>query len=306
MTTQNRSLVYYSTEVNEVYKYFAMGVKSGKINPNPFRFPIEPGELNDIVAFAQDQHQEILNPNALVVEVKSAWVEARELDARRYITITATIPTFNQSNTRWTPNGLKQTTLALVGMHVVGSVKGHAEMVWATFEHTDNAPVASYTYNNTKNQPVQVNANPRGNPGPGRNWLFSAHNCELPFNVARMNAQKKPFIDAYPNMTIGPTDTCRVNAWGSLPGSPGSATAAASAAENTQIIAINNSIMRMLGGDVRSNYLMVGTIWSNGVGTNRLANSTLETFEQVNSCFSCHKGDLQDGNLSHIFRSLAP
>jgi hypothetical protein len=97
--------------------------------------------------------------------------------------------------------------------------------------------------------------------------------------------------------TIGPVDTCRERAWGSYPDT---------AEENTMIISINNSIGSMLTGDVRKNYFMVGTTWSNGVGTNVLANSTLETFEQAKNCFSCHRGPLKDGTLSHIFPNLQP
>ena len=43
----------------------------------------------------------------------------------------------------------KTVLMALVGMHVVGSTAGHPEMIWATFEHKNNAPNSSYTYLST-------------------------------------------------------------------------------------------------------------------------------------------------------------
>jgi hypothetical protein len=43
------------------------------------------------------------------------------------------------------PNGQKTVNLAMVGMHVVGSTKGHPEMIWATFEHIGNAPNDDYS-----------------------------------------------------------------------------------------------------------------------------------------------------------------
>ncbi|MDT7543037.1 MAG: hypothetical protein QOE33_2941 [Acidobacteriota bacterium] len=69
-----------------------------------------------------------------------------------YVTMTATIPTYNKANPNlWTPTGQKTVQLALVGMHVVGSTVGHPEMIWATFEHFGNTPNAAYSYINTGN-----------------------------------------------------------------------------------------------------------------------------------------------------------
>ena len=293
----NNSLVYYGSQVNDVYAYFLTGTKNGGITPKPTRFPIEQPELDKITAFAASHGTRFRDSNALVVEVKSAWVETAGLDASKYITMTATIPTYTSdpSNSRWTPNGSKQAQLALVGLHVAGSMNGHPEMVWASFEHIDNTPMASYSYNNTSNQTIQVDPNQAGT------WLFSAHNCTVPFNNERMHARNVPYIDAFPGKTIGPIDTCRENAWGSSPND------SRLAEKNTQIIAINNSIIGMLpSGDVRKNYLLIGTTWNLGVGTSRLANTTLETFVQDKNCFSCHNGDLAGGNLSHMFGPLMP
>jgi hypothetical protein len=43
----------------------------------------------------------------LAIEVKSAWVEAGNLrNPNNYITMTAVIPTYDQSNpNKWAPNG---------------------------------------------------------------------------------------------------------------------------------------------------------------------------------------------------------
>ena len=58
--------------------------------------------------------------------------------------------------------------------------------------------------------------------------------------------------------------------------------------------------------DVRRNYLLIGTIWGNGLGSNRLANTTLETFERGKNCFDCHRAHLPDGKLSHMFGRQSP
>ena len=43
-------------------------------------------------------------------------------------------------------------TLALVGIHIVGTVQNHPEFVWSTFEHILNAPDAPYYYTNRKGE----------------------------------------------------------------------------------------------------------------------------------------------------------
>jgi hypothetical protein len=91
--------------------------------------------------------------------------------------------------------------------------------------------------------------------------------------------------------------------------------------ENTNIISINVSVHKQLETeDVRRNYVMTGAIWdsrgSGGApieGTLAVANTTMETFFQGTSCFSCHQGAMataaglenmlgngHDGGVSHI------
>jgi hypothetical protein len=298
MATANPSLVYYASHINDVYAYFLTATQND--DPKPQRFPIEESELNRIEVFAKSKGAKLANSHALIVQLKSAWVETTGLDVSKYITISAMIPTYrsNQDNTRWerTDDNLRPAQLALVGMHIVGSVNGHEEMVWATFEHIDNAPMASYSYNNKSDQTIAVGPEPKGT------WLFSARNCTDPSrNQERMKMSNASYIDALPGKTIGPIDTCRENAWGGHPGDP------RLVEKNTHIIAINSSIMGMLkSGDVRRNYLLIGATWGPGLGSRRLANTTLETFEQDKNCTDCHLGDLPSGNLSHMYLRLKP
>ncbi|HEV2444972.1 MAG TPA: hypothetical protein VGS58_03585, partial [Candidatus Sulfopaludibacter sp.] len=172
-TTANGSLVYFATMVNDVYAYFLTGVKDGAIATTPpNQFPTTATDLNNIVAFATAHGKgspPFPDPNALAVEVKSSWVVAAGLpNLSSYITMTATIPTYNKANPNlWTPSGQQTVQLALVGMHVVGTTMGHPEMVWATFEHVGNAPPATYSYNSTGGL-KSVTQNTSGT------WLFSA------------------------------------------------------------------------------------------------------------------------------------
>ena len=317
-TAANGSLIYYAAMVNDVFAYFLTGVKDGAITTTPpNQFPTTMTDLNNIIAFAMAHGKgspPFPDPNALAIEVKSSWAVAAGLpNLSSYITMTATIPTYNQSNPNlWTPTGQQTVQLALLGMHVVGSTLGHPEMVWATFEHVSNTPPATYSYNSTSG-PKTVSQNTSGT------WLFSAPGSTGPFNLAHMGFTGPPTnnIQSNPNpaggsFTISPSDTLRSDPWG-IDGS--------NASSNTQVISMNSHVRGMMAsGDIRGNYIMTGATWTPfgsppsgptpGVGTNRLTNTTMETYQQgVSNCFTCHQGfpnGLDPNGLSHIFRGLQP
>jgi len=307
-TAANGSLVYYATMVNDVYAYFLTGVKDGAITTTtPGQFPTTLADLNSTIAFATAHGKgspPFPDPHALAIEVKSSWVVAAGLpNLSSYITMTATIPTYAQANPNlWTPTGQQTVQLALVGMHVVGSTAGHPEMVWATFEHVNNTPAATYSYNSTSGT-KQVTQNTSGT------WLFAASGSSGPFNIAHMSftgpsGTPSNTIQAEPTFTISPSDTLRSDPWG-IDGS--------NTFSNTEVISMNDHVLGMMAsGDIRGNYIMTGATWTPfgsppsgltpGVGTNRLSNTTMETYQQsASNCFTCHQNGLNPNGLSHIF-----
>ncbi len=300
LVAQNGSLVYYTTIVNDVYAYFQTGTKNGGITPAPTKFPTTQADLNKIVAYAATKGKTFPDPEALAVELKTAWVETTGLaNPGSYITMKATVPTYDTSDpAHWVPNGQKDTTLALVGMHVVGSVKGHPEMIWASFEHFGNSPNAAYTFNAT------AGPNPKTVPQTtAGTWLFCASNSAGPFNQMRQSASGADIQVNAPFTTIGPSDVRRDFAFGKN-----------SASSNTELIAINNSVLsQLLPGDIRANYFMLGATWTiggaspsgaNQVGTNKLSNTTMETFQPGSNCFDCHGSNTT--SVSHVFDDLKP
>ncbi|HMA71836.1 MAG TPA: hypothetical protein VKP67_10165 [Xanthobacteraceae bacterium] len=342
LMAQTGSLVYYAIMTNDVYAYFLTGLKDHQITPTgatagePFgQFPTTPADLAQITAYASTHAATFPDPNALAVEIKTSWVEASSLpDPGNYVTMTGTIPTYDTSNpNQWTPNGTKTVQLALVGMHVVGSTgsngspsgPGHPEMIWATFEHLGNTPLATYAYNSTTG-PKSVNRSTAGT------WLFSKSNSSGPFNCMHMIESGGNIVPANPGSpcpagSFTASDTLRQKAWGAASDVSPNPIDGSAAASNTEIIAINNSVRGMMpAGDVRSNYYMAGATWtisggspnqSNQVGTSMLAGSTMETYQQGtdttaasggSNCFSCHF-DLNGGSsfgrattdVSHIF-----
>jgi hypothetical protein len=332
LMSQNGSLVYYLTMVNDVYAYFLTASKEGKMSNQ--QFPTTAAARDSICAFARSKGVTLPDSNALAMEFKSSWVEASSLpDSADYITVKATIPTYNTSDsTKWIPNGEKTVTMALVGIHIVGSVAGHPEMVWATFEHQSNAPNAGYDYLNSKLLPQSVPQD------TGKGWLFSGNAADRAFNVSHMidtstNGSASDTIFATNHHIISASNTLMIFPWGSAKGQSPNPEDKITAAANSEIISINNSIRKFLpGNDIRNNYLLIGATWTshgtapNGysyslrhpqpgaaIGTSVLANSTMETYFQAdsNSCFTCHSAgnvspSLNPKKLSHIFAKLQP
>ena len=324
LVAQNGSLVYYATMVNDVYAYFLTGTKTtpgnGGINPTPTQFPTTLAELNKVIAFGAAHGKTFPDANALAIEVKTSWVEAAGLpNLSSYITMTATVPKYNTANANlWVNSGQKTVLLAMTGIHVVGSTIHHPEMIWATFEHFGNAPNATYSYVTNTNATTNVPQNTAGT------WLFCANNAGPPFNSLHADFASAPNIESVSPFTISPSNTLRQKAFGAASNASPNPLVN-SAQSNTEIIAINNSVIgKLIGSDIRKNYYMTGSTWTttgagstgpfpngNEVGTSQLANATMETYQQGNNtllgtganCLDCH-GTNQANVVSHIFAPL--
>lgn len=321
LMTQKGQLVYYLLQVNDVFAYFRTGVANGKFNPVPSQFPTDREilkQITDFAAQAPPPHTlaKIDDANALAVEVKSAWIETKNLaNPGDYVTVTATIPDFvpNADNTQLVQAPMpRQAQLALVGVHVVGSTAKHPEMIWATFEHVNNTPNLDYTYTNTADHETRHPADGAGN------WLFSATGAASsnPGPRMRVDRQNPANIKAVgAGTTIGPSNVTRLKPWGTL------SDGAQDTANNTDVISINKSVNSfLLPGDVRKNYIMIGSTWTkrgepptddNQIGSNAMANSIMETFTQDGNCFGCHSGgdmlgSAPGGGLSHIWGPIKP
>ncbi len=315
LMTQQGSLVYYGIHNNDVFAYFLTGNKTGGIMPPLTNFTAAQADLKQVTDFAGKQGKRLTDANALIMELKSSWVDASTLsNPGAYLTLVAQVPTYTQSSSIWTPTGkTQQLKLALVGMHVVGTVKNHPEMVWATFEHLDSAPNGNYAYTNVNNDIVTV---PQSTGG---SWLFCKTGSTGPFNASHMTLDPKTgSIVAKKNLSVSPSDTLRNNPWGQ-----------GTTSNNTQIICLNNNIRSMIPpNDVRRNYCLIGALWSNGkipgfdpagqvqqVGSTQLANASMESYFQFPTlnCFSCHGGSpanalgaLGGQGLSHVYGDLQP
>lgn len=342
LMAQNQSLVYYITMVNDVYAYYLSGVNEGKLNGS--KFPTTQQELDSILAYAKAKG--LPNPpdaDALAMEIKTSWVETKNLpNANSYVTINAIIPTYDKTNpNKWVRNGEKTTTLALVGMHIVGSVAGHPEMIWATFEHQKNSPNSAYSYRDTNKNIKEVPAD------GGTGWLFNANASDKGAQQNFQNMTVSGDSIFITNSEIYSPGARRIMAWGSASNTVPNQEDKTPADANSEVISINNDIRSLLvGNDIRKNYLLIGATWTFGgnapngacypyapqvngktpndsipnpvpvgdaIGTAQLSNSTMETFVQSPSsastsansisCFSCHSNNngLAPSDLSHVF-----
>ena len=309
LISQNGSLIYYIIAVNDVFAFHRTMQGAAVIPPNTnIAFPTSMADVNAVVSFAASKGHTIQDPKALAIETKSSWMDASKVpNPNDYIQVEAVVPTFDQSNpNNWVPNGPTTLKLVMLGLHVVGSTSGHGEMVWGTFEHQGNAPNATYAYNSTSGLKTLAQ-NTSGN------WLFTPSGSSGPFNATN-NSWTGTAITGTP---VGPSPVLRAKPWGSNDGgNPANA-----AGLNTQVISANASVISQLNAaDVRRQYFQLGTKWTifgappnggNEVGTNHLANATMETFAQGTTpsapsanCFSCHTTNKVP--VSHVYPRLTP
>lgn len=293
--------------------------------------------MDTIVRFAASKNVTLPDSLALVVELKSAWVLASSVpDPGDYITTTATVPRYNKTATQWTlvPGVSDTVELCMIGMHVVGPVNQHPEMIWATFVHTGVAPDTTYSYVTTRGQPLTDPANTLGN------WLLCADGAPPPYNQQRMSWSNGNIVAA-PGNTIGPSNIISMKPWGTAADATDPIDPQTPAQLNSKVISANQSVWAALvNGDVRKNYIFRGATWTDlgqpgtgdamfgrdEIGTGQLTNVTMETFQQGNTsvftgtnCFDCHQsanvnapppigrqGNYADTGASHIWRYLRP
>ncbi len=317
LLSRDNKIVYYDIEVNDVYAYFLTGFIKKKFDFDTFPTgsPVtttagaKTDDITEIKEFAEKHGAKLLDEKALAVELKTAWIEIDNRDKGRFVTTSAAVPIFKRDNaTHWRADGWKIVHLGLVGMHIVFSASSNPEMIWATFEHIDNAPNDKYQYCQKSQDDGCKKVATHWRDKSTMDWLFSANNS-LSANNQQLAYLYKGDICGYNSSAIGPNNILRKHAWGSMFGSTPAAEL------NTEIINVNHDVLASVpAGDVRRNYVLIGSMWTRGgvapgspvAGPQRLVNMTMETFFQDSNCFGCHRGITQTVEMSHIFDRLRP
>jgi hypothetical protein len=326
LLSQNEALVYYGIHANDVYALFT--TQSKMMPSSNMEFPNTLAQLNAVSQFAFDYGYPLQEwaDRTLTMELKTAWVDADSVaDRSRYILGQAIVPVFYRNEEPWKLKDNVEITVALVGMHVVGTVNKHPEMVWSTFEHVDNVPNNDYLYHPSTGSTPKTLAY----DSSGKNWTFLPEGAAKPMSIdakamVKTDQDGSSAIEIHKtdHFEIGPSNVLRVNPWGNPHGSGSDGTAVDS---NTNLVSLNVSVLSQLApDDVRGNYIQTGGIWtSDGTiptmgtddklrGSLNLANTTMETFFQNptphKNCFACH-GSSVATHISHVYvplQSLPP
>jgi len=336
LLSQAGSLVYYGIHINDLYAYLVTGQGTGALTGTVF--PRNADDLAAVMTYANANFPgaTVHAPDGLAIELKTSWVALDTIPGElqdQFLTIEAEVPRFTASadNLTWTADGTEIISLALTGVHIVGSVQNHPELVWITYEHVLNAPDAPYYYTNAAGA---VTLQPYDASGT---FLFAATGAGAdPANVECMKETSTGAIAAVMDQATPPAPVCaggvvpthvvRAYPWGGTASSQD----AAVVENNTLLLAINDSIRPQLAADdPRANYIITGGIWTSAPGATAdapipnaanftaadlrgspfLANATMETYRQGTNCFTCHNvatTDTTGFGVSHIFSRIMP
>jgi hypothetical protein len=168
--------------------------------------------------------------------------------------------------------------VGLVGLHVVQKTAGFPLQVWATFEHVDNAP-----------------ADP-ANPGAQTAWSFFDPKSTRPNNTpptcpsgSGLNCDWQPTSAHVADSTGGPTQAFRMNP---IPSSPNNQQKALDQINESARLALR----QVNAQSVWQFYKLVEAQWQIAFAPqpivffppSKVANLTMETYQQPNSCMACH------------------
>ena len=259
------------------------------------------------------------------LELKSAWRIVEGPAPKDYITTKALVPVFKTTAAGDIVRDGDRTrvvTVALLGLHVVGTIEGHPEFIWSTFEHVshagkfwakDVAPAA--TVNPVAGTPVVVQATvPK--------YALYPTDPKTALAPPRADANSGSGIFSLKLDPKTQTFTPHSSVYRMFPGSKSD-----DSAEDDAVTSLNTDVQMLFqskaANDVRSNYQLVGAIWLNtpeddfkaGVnftnaaaqprkqplfgGEDRLSSTTMESFTQPSdsfpNCLSCHNTESVSG-----------
>jgi hypothetical protein len=277
---QNKTNVWYEIMLNKDYYdfvtkngyYNAINQHDSVKNGTPLNFPA--GVYNGAVG---------------AIELKAAWMEVDNIKSpkwQRYKLSKAIV--FDSTSQK-----LRETMVALVGLHILHKTQNQPTWVWATFEHTDNVPDIDgeapppygYNFYNSNCTPQKVSL-----AGGGTATVVCTANTAPPYYLSQATA-----------VPIQVTRTNKIDLEDAVPVND----------------SMQNNIRKFYPKSVFQYYQLVDAIWSQQLqpdatkpiqrpfplntsamqsGVLIVANTTLESYVQnTNTCFSCHK-----------FSSIAP
>lgn len=252
LVDQTGRAVYYSQHMNKRFEDFLL-----KYIKDPKTGAIDPSRVQNIAAYQGFPEG--------CIELKTSWKIAVAGDEQKFFTIEADLSPFKA-----VPNGqggtdlvidtdpahLRVEKVALVGMHVVATTVNHAEFIWATFEHRDNAPGAEFGMAN--NAPVDNNK-----PYTFYKQGTPLQNCNLG-NRGKLkfkNGNDQGLKDQILEIQNGPekvSQVCGEFKYGAAPDGPN-----AVAQPDPDVCSLNKSVLSQMPDrfGVWKNYALRGAVW---------------------------------------------
>lgn len=278
---QNGNYVRYEVRVNEIE--YEQARKNKWYDKDTLKKDIETAVKNSTSTAQGIQ----FDTNS--IELKAAWrIMTDDDDLSRYYVVQGLVAGTNGSYV--------SAKMGLVGLHIMQKTESFPQWVWSTFEHVDNVKGPHPSFNNGKDSPIMPpNATDCKTPLLTiRQSQDSGYDCE-PYEI------KAPYTSV-PAGTGRPVQVTRIDPIPSTPVNPfGYSTAA-----------LNKKYQKLLGDTVWKNYELIGTQWPTNPALpspynpafmpetqykpdlagdpfpKHVANVTMETYFQDNSCMQCH------------------
>lgn len=271
---QNGTNVWYEIMLNQDYYNFV--VQNGFYNAITQHDTVSKGKP---INFPQG----VYNGPVGAIELKAAWMEVDNSSSPKWNRYKLSKAVVMDATT----GQLRNTTVALVGLHILHKTKNQPTWVWATFEHTDNvpdtpnevAPPYGYNFYSSSCSPNTVTL---------KNGSTATVTCTANTSPPYYLKQGKPV----------PIQISRVNSIDPVDAVP----------INTRM---QNNIQTFYPNSVFQYYQLVDVIWSQILqpdpttpiqapralnnasmmsGKSIVANTTMESYVQnTNTCISCHK-----------------
>ncbi len=301
--------VYYSMSVNQSAYDMLTSCQLYKAN---CAGPLLPGNKGIDLS---SKYPDLALPDT-AVELKTSWMVLDEagVSSGLYYVVPGVI--------QYKGGPCRQVNLGLTGMHIVSKTPKFPALIWATFEHRNNAPDCS----NTSASPPLGGAWNFYNPSCTQ-CVTNTYQAGKPAQVCRMHPEGDSAVGTFPA-----GDDCEANP-----------NQFACQDKTKQMLAQSSAAMRSINASVQAliqanptrinkvwaNYELVGNVWTvNGTlppylqaqqGSLSAANTSMETFVQNGvaavsnpyNCLSCHNmqgstnlQNLPPVGLSHLFHNV--
>jgi hypothetical protein len=211
-------------------------------------------------------------PTAGAILLKAAWkvLSDEEIKSKRFHETLAFLHTPANGAVMAECSG--PIPIGLVGLHIVQKTADFRDQIWSTFEHVDNVP----------DDPTTV--------PPGKRWSFFNPASTAPVNrkpqcptLATSPCDWQP-ASSHTTALTGPTQVRRDNKIANSPNQPAL----------TQINnAVRAALIKVNPNSVWQFYRLVEAQWRDTPSSffpgGRVANITMETYKQNDSCMACHE-----------------